>query len=473
MLKTNHRRALTWLMLMALAGLPIFYFSYVKRGTQLDDALIYLRYVRNCLDGHGLVYNTGEKFNGLTSPLFTCLVLLMAWILKDLQATVIIVSTACFWIFAVVMARICWRGNVLYQMLMVVVIGLTPPFIYETYGMESTLLIMLSALLLWAYQARRLFWCSVCAGLLCITRAEGGLLPLVVLFDYWLQNRRLPHSAYFIAPIALVGASYGFNYCYYGHVLPDSITAKLGQGKSGLWGSGWLFLNSCGYLKGRAFHADSLYMIVCFGCALLGLWQFRRSMLTRVAVPYVLAYVAGCAAAGVPNYHWYYTPVFAFGSVYAALGVLGLLQRRHGRISPWPGVPVAAVLGAYLVCMGCLYSNQPARPREAYRQIGMWIKQNTAPAASIAMVEIGTIGWYSDRHIIDILGLVTPLNAEFIAEKKFCEWLSHYSPDYILLHEPLWSHEQSARDPRIVKGYRPDAGFRFRGYTLLKKIQSL
>jgi arabinofuranosyltransferase len=355
-------------------------------------------------------------------------------------------------------------------MLMVLFVGVTPPFIYLTYGMESTLLIMLCALLLCAYQANKMFWVGVFAGLLCITRSEGVLLPLFVLFDYVLKNKRLPHIKYFIAPILFIGASYSFNYFYYGHFLPDSASAKLGQGKSGLWGSGWLFLKYSGYLKSWAFHSNNLYVIACFACGVLGLWQFRLTMMTRVIVPYLLAYVAVCTAAGVPNYHWYYTPLFAFGSVYAALGVIALLQHRRGLVGKWLGMPVAIILGIYILYWGCLYSNQPAGPHEPYRQIGLWIKQNTAPSAKIAMVEIGTVGWYSERHIIDILGLVTPLNAEFIAERKFSEWLNHYSPDYILLHEPLLSHEQSANDPRIANGYRPDSRFQYSGYKLLKKL---
>lgn len=59
-------------------------FSYISRGYQLDDALIYLRYIKNYQDGFGLVYNPGEKFNGLTSPLFTYLMVAGSLFTKDL-----------------------------------------------------------------------------------------------------------------------------------------------------------------------------------------------------------------------------------------------------------------------------------------------------------------------------------------------------------------------------------------------------
>jgi hypothetical protein len=100
------------------------------------------------------------------------------------------------------------------------------------------------------------------------------------------------------------------------------------------------------------------------------------------------------------------------------------------------------------------------------------LNQHTAENAKIAAVEIGTIGWYSDRHIIDILGLVNPLNARFIGERRFEEWLNHYSPDYILIHDPLWPHEAGAVAARDAGRFAPDPRFTFAGYGLLRPVHA-
>jgi hypothetical protein len=105
-----------------------------------------------------------------------------------------------------------------------------------------------------------------------------------------------------------------------------------------------------------------------------------------------------------------------------------------------------------------------------YKNIGIWLNQNTEKNAKIALVEIGTIGWYSDRPIIDILGLVNPLNARFIGERKFEEWLNHYSPDYILIHDPSWPHEAGVEKALASGSFEPDIRFDFKGYRLLRKI---
>lgn len=78
-----------------LAPIPVAivaFFTYLDRGFQLDDALIYLRYIRNVLDGNELTYNVGDSFNGLTSPLNSYLVLVLAWISKNYQLAAILLS---------------------------------------------------------------------------------------------------------------------------------------------------------------------------------------------------------------------------------------------------------------------------------------------------------------------------------------------------------------------------------------------
>ena len=51
------------------------------------------------------------------------------------------------------------------------------------------------------------------------------------------------------------------------------------------------------------------------------------------------------------------------------------------------------------------------------------------------------MAWYSEREIIDILGLVTPGVGEFIARGELSAWTDVYQPDYMLVHEPLWELE--------------------------------
>jgi hypothetical protein len=61
--------------------LIVLFLAYTDRFFHLDDALIYARYVGNALQGHGLVYNVGERVNALTSILDAWLLLGLSWVL--------------------------------------------------------------------------------------------------------------------------------------------------------------------------------------------------------------------------------------------------------------------------------------------------------------------------------------------------------------------------------------------------------
>jgi hypothetical protein len=106
---------------------------------------------------------------------------------------------------------------------------------------------------------------------------------------------------------------------------------------------------------------------------------------------------------------------------------------------------------------------------ESYILMGKWLKTNTPENSSVAMVEVGTVGWYADRRIIDILGLTNPHNAKYIAKGDVHSWPKHYQPDYILCHNPLWIHETVAKNLEESGAYAPVPNFNFPGYNLLYK----
>jgi hypothetical protein len=54
---------------------------------------------------------------------------------------------------------------------------------------------------------------------------------------------------------------------------------------------------------------------------------------------------------------------------------------------------------------------------EGYRKAGEWIKAHSGPADGIAFVEIGTLAYFSDRPVEDLLGLVTLRSLPFVAEQ--------------------------------------------------------
>lgn len=86
------------------------------------------------------------------------------------------------------------------------------------------------------------------------------------------------------------------------------------------------------------------------------------------------------------------------------------------------------------------------------KYVGEWFRKNTPQDTKIATVEIGHIGWYSKRYIIDLHGLTNSRNAEFLGKGEYEKWFDYYIPDYIIMHDPYRGQEKSI-SVLVKKGY--------------------
>ena len=463
------RKTLNLLLFLALPGLVVVFFSYLNRNFQMDDALIYLRYIRNFQDGLGLVYNPGERFNGLTSPLYMAALLAGSFFTGDLQLLTIWLSALGLLGASLIGARLWSRSDGEAICTAVLVAGFS--YFYWNFGMETSLFVFLIGLTLWFYQ-RGSPWFVLVAALVAITRIEGILLGGVLGLDYLIQQRRLPSFKYLIPGFVLLLLPFIFNYVYFGHALAETGAAKVGQGRSGLWGEGWIFLNIVPLL-GLVFKEKVVAAVLFILFGLYGIYSLRANRSMWLALIFAALLFAVYTGFNVPSYNWYYAPFFYLAVLLVARGFWQLaspfLDGKFARLD----------IARALLSLVCLLLMVPAmlnlHPRGAlphYRNIGEWIARNTPEDSSIGLIEIGSVGWYSKRRIIDILGLVTPLNAEFVAQRKFHQWLMHYRPDYILRHKPIYSHEQSISLLEELGAYRSVDEFQIPGFVLLQNNEA-
>jgi|GEM_PF-4552411 len=107
------------------------------------------------------------------------------------------------------------------------------------------------------------------------------------------------------------------------------------------------------------------------------------------------------------------------------------------------------------------------------QQLENGIEKNTPVDAKIAMVEIGTVGWYSKRYVIDILGLVSPFNASFVGDRNLISWFKHYSPDYVLTHVPLAGFEHGLNNLIAIGDFSVEKSFNISRYELFVANEKL
>jgi hypothetical protein len=70
----------------------------------------------------------------------------------------------------------------------------------------------------------------------------------------------------------------------------------------------------------------------------------------------------------------------------------------------------------------------------AYRQAGEWIRAHTPPGADVAFDEVGILGYYADRPVRDLIGLVTPRSRPFAAVGDPLGAFLASPPELLLFH---------------------------------------
>lgn len=397
-----------------LIGAMFATLTWCGRHFRLDDALIYARYVSHAYQGRGLYFNDGEPVNALTSILDTWLQLGLTYLLhgRALLAQAIIGGTFLFGALLMAEAATPFAGVLL----------AAGSYFYFYTGMETPLFVFLLGLTVWAYARGKDSWLPLMCVLCLLTRFEGGALLVVIAWQLWRQ-RRMPSAVSFVAPLLLVAIYLFCNLHIYGALLPQSASAKLGQGMSGFWGR-WptaflrfppgifLPLGDCWVF------AVILTILAWFGSRAPGM-----AVRNEVLIPFLVLLGSFYVLFNIPNYPWYYAPFLYFFYIYAARLIP---ESKDARVS-------------VLIIAGCmaLFSSwnlwHNGTENEAYARAGDWLSEHTAPGARIAAVETGTIGWHCDRYIIDVVGLTTPVNAHYTAERDFSSWIKE-RPDYIVVH---------------------------------------
>jgi hypothetical protein len=157
-------------------------------------------------------------------------------------------------------------------------------------------------------------------------------------------------------------------------------------------------------------------------------------------------YLIGYSLLGINGYFWYYAPLVPAATVLVGEGVVGIV-RGLARLR----LPRPALAGLSGVLMACLLAAPLAgslsmawRPdvrMEVYREIGEWLRAQTPSNATVGALEVGIIGYYAKRTMVDFAGLIQPEVAEHLdtagSYAGSAAWtIQQERPDYVVLQQP-------------------------------------
>jgi len=452
-----------------LSVTALLYFAF--RNHAYDDPFITYRYAENIAVGRGFVYNPGERVLSTTTPLFTMILAVLVRIPMAMPRMAVLLGAAGTALGGILLWDIArsmktpwagWAGLFLYP---------SSSLMLSTLGSEMPLYVALCLASLAAYARRRYGPAALCAALAVLARPDGMLAAAVLALHYagTRARNREPGTPFWRPVVSPLLAFLGilmlwglFAWNYFGSPLPVTLAAKLRQGDMAIsrpFAAGFMDL-----VRDQTAWNDRLGA----GLAILGLvfllWRARGwSPLVGWTILYFVVYYLS----GVSEYFWYYAPLVPAFAALVGLGMeaLARMARADGRLRKWMAAAVAmglVSLTAAQAVRSWSISRIPDPRCRIYRAAGEWLASHVPARASVGMLEIGMIGYYARRPVVDFAGLIQPeLNRRIQSRSTYQDialWaVDHHPIDFLILHRGLFpALEQGfvAAHCRLLKSFR-------------------
>lgn len=203
-----------------------------------EDAFINFRVIRNFLDGHGFVWNIGERVQVFTSPLWMLLTAASSALTGELFYTTIAVSFVCTSATLVILYY-CSQGNSIFFIVATSFLLARCIIDYSSSGLETPLLLLTLSAFIYAWcrpdsSKKKTFFLTLLASMCALTRHDTVFLtaPFVVL--HLLKSISDLTAKVFIqqAKQIFIGATplcawTLFSIIYYGSAFPNTANAKI------------------------------------------------------------------------------------------------------------------------------------------------------------------------------------------------------------------------------------------------------
>ncbi len=426
---------LIWLSVPLIGFVALcIYFNFTQ-----DDTYITLRYARNFLDGHGLVWNIGERIEGYTNFLWLILLILFKQIGLEFFTTLTFLGPALsigtiFVSFRLVSelstSRWCLALGALVAMLLV---G-NYAFIYWTVGgLESPLFMFLTVLAFYLYHRRDWLYAPIVA-LAILTRPEGILLAGFFPLFKFLDTRKFPRQELIASAVIaiLILPFLVFKWAYFGGIRPNPYFAKTAWDFEQLKAGAdyvWQFIS--GY---------ALYGVVY----LVPLLCYRKlPHAVRALYIFAVLYTLYIMLVGgdVLKVSRFFLPTLT--ALYASF-VIALERLTTRQWIPYFGTAVVLTLSLIVPYDHVTaYLEQERGFREKMLKVSKFLLDTGPPQFSLATPTIGAIGYQLVGHdVYDMVGLTDSTVArhpqEPIAGLETTWRERKYNSEYILSRAPTY-----------------------------------
>ena len=441
------------------------------RSFTIDDAYISYRYARNLARGLGLVYNAGERIEGYTNFLWT--VLLAGAIRVGLDPDVTAKILGALSAFgALGFTYLLAERLKPFEVLPCVATWLLASSIvfsgYAVFGLETSFFVFLLLAGTWLFfresdaaaaalpKPDRRAWnralplSGLVFGLAGITRPEAPLyIGILMLFlgRRFFSGQNILRGALFVLPVA---AHVLWRRSYYGTWLPNTLSAKTGD-LSAQIGWGW------DYFQKYATTVGPVLYLGIFGVAVGYVARRREALAFAVIAVLVAAYIVCVGGDWMPAYR-FASPFEPFAFLLVDLAARDIIDRRS-RVATLAFAGFAAVVmaqrGGSLESGRRWILNEDRAWRDRTEGTTRWLLEHKP--GTLALGDIGYIGYVTDYPILDLLGLVDPVISKLPGAYTwkvgpgFTDRLFDVAPRYVLIiSENMNCERPSVTGSRVI-----------------------
>lgn len=424
-------RTMFGVLLLAIAIVPVLLNLVVIPGYTGDDAFIHLTYVRNLLERGTLSYNAPNPTYGSTSILWVVLCAGASLLSGSIPETARFLSGLLFVSSAMLFARYLMRvlqldrPAVLCAYLMY--LGNAVLFRWMLTGMETGLMMFITMLLLNYWDPAHPGRSAALTLAAYLTRPEFLLFPVIyvalILMRRWWRSKDALH--YIETTAALFGCWFVFAEIYFGSVFPMSVL------KSGSGADAASITRYVRILIGM--YPDLLLIGVLL--VIVGAFSRQRWAGMPAAEEMFLLFAGGVllvylvkGTSMISRYMLLVHPAVVI------VIVRGLVARRPTFLLKLAPVLVIAVQGTLFWTVHV----SPIRSfvdgfQSTYATVGRLLERTSdADTGSVMVSDVGMVGYYSRRSVVDLVGL-TSRHVDEAGSRDDGVLIERFRPQYAVL----------------------------------------
>ena len=429
----------------------------------VDDAYIHLTFARNIATGNGFSFNPREPTYGVTAPLWTLLMAPLSLLFGAQPFIAKIVST----VFGALTIPLIFRLGRRFGLQATSVIGVTLAWgvnlwlvRWSASGMETSLAILL-LMLAFNDQLQGRSTAGIWLGFSVLTRPETIIIAVIFALDRW-RIQGLKKALETVSLFLLASLPWQlYAWVTFGTVTPNPAQVKSGGFFPHLPDLLLGFKRAVGVLL-----ASSSWEVIVIAAAVFLLWHKSKKIvdekehetLIPVSLPNEDSVVSARKLALLIVWAVFPPVVFLSREVFiqsryliiaipAVLigGFLAFdtLERQGRRLF---NKSTRFVLIGLIMCQNLLLSVILTYPHarlfqettDALTELSTYLREHTPAGSSVAVGDVGLIGFYSHRYVIDVEGLVTqqmiPIRALMTQEDLIASeiYWSIKRPDYVI-----------------------------------------